>query len=126
MYELKVKTHFDAAHQLVGYEGRCCQLHGHRWEVEVALSGTRLDKQNILVDFGVIKKWMERTYEDLFDHHFLNETLKTGCPTAEFIAKWLSDAVTDYVKCNLKYLEVESVTVWESPECSITYKDTGE
>jgi 6-pyruvoyltetrahydropterin/6-carboxytetrahydropterin synthase len=121
MYELRVKTHFDAAHQLVGYKGKCCQLHGHRWEVEVVVSGRRLDSLNMLVDFGTLKGWMNRAYENLFDHHFLNETLDTPDPTAEFIAKWLYEAVEEYVTCNLKYLQVESVEVWESPDCSIKY-----
>jgi len=121
MYELRVRTHFDAAHQLVGYEGKCSQLHGHRWEVETVISGTGLDNLNMLVDFGKLKSWMERAYENLFDHHFLNDTLETADPTAEFIAKFLYDAVEEYVECNLKYIETEWVEVWESPECSVKY-----
>ncbi|MDR1412975.1 MAG: reverse transcriptase-like protein, partial [Actinomycetes bacterium] len=40
-YHLSVKEHFDAAHHLYDYPGQCRNLHGHTWEVEVTVSGTR-------------------------------------------------------------------------------------
>ena len=39
MYELTVKSHFDAAHALRGYPGECRNLHGHTWDVEVTVGG---------------------------------------------------------------------------------------
>jgi 6-pyruvoyltetrahydropterin/6-carboxytetrahydropterin synthase len=50
MYRLQVKTHFDAAHRLVDYNGKCNRLHGHRWDVEVGVQGPTLDDRNMLVD----------------------------------------------------------------------------
>ena len=35
MYQLKAKAAFDSAHFLSGYKGKCANLHGHRWTIEV-------------------------------------------------------------------------------------------
>ena len=122
MYELRVKEHFDAAHKLVGYQGKCSQLHGHRWEVEVVITGHVLDRLNMLVDFSIVKGFMKGVLDTMFDHNYLNETLKTDLPTAEFIAKRLYGILEENVSINLKWSKLDSVTIWESPECSITYK----
>ena len=44
MYTLRVKDHFDAAHFLPWHEGKCKNLHGHRWEVEVIIQTGELDE----------------------------------------------------------------------------------
>ncbi|KKL04030.1 hypothetical protein LCGC14_2620190, partial [marine sediment metagenome] len=55
MYTLKVKTHFDAAHYIKDYQGKCSREHGHRWIIELFLAGNNLDNLNMLVDFGEVK-----------------------------------------------------------------------
>ena len=42
MYSLKTNSSFDSAHFLAGYEGKCRNLHGHRWTVEVEVGGEKL------------------------------------------------------------------------------------
>lgn len=116
MYELKVKVHFDAAHHLEGYEGKCQRVHGHRWDVEVAIQGNQLDALNMLVDFSEVKKGLKTIIDDQLDHYDLNNVLNEKCPTAEYLAFWIFDKLS-----NDTMLHVASVTVWESPECSITY-----
>ena len=44
MHRLRIESHFDAAHKLVGYKGKCSNVHGHRWKVEVFVTGKKLDK----------------------------------------------------------------------------------
>jgi len=121
MYTLKVKAHFDAAHHLTDYEGKCHREHGHRWVVEVAYAGEELDAKNILVDFKDVKEVLGGLLERSLDHYQLNDLLSEPNPTAEFIAKWLYvrllSRMPDYTKVNLV-----SVSIWESPECSITYR----
>ena len=39
MYSLKTNSSFDSAHFLASYEGKCRNLHGHRWTVEVEVGG---------------------------------------------------------------------------------------
>lgn len=121
MYELRVKDHFDAAHYIADYKGKCHRMHGHRWEVEVCVQGINLDKLNMLIDFSVVKKKLSEL-TDLLDHFVLNDRLETmpGIAepnvTAELLSEWFYRGL-----CNAS-LNVKSVTIWESPECSITYK----
>ena len=118
MYTLRVKSHFDAAHYIRDYKGKCSRTHGHRWEVEVAYEGRRLDAKNILVDFKSVKDFLEHTLDYFLDHYFLNEVLDEPNVTAEYLAKWLHDKLSEVT---LLGAGLVSVTVWESPECSITY-----
>ena len=115
MYELKVKTHFDAAHQIRDYNGKCSRMHGHRWEVEVRIKGHDLDKTNILIDFSEVKKHLSFITENL-DHYIINDRLSEPNVTAEFLAKSVFYGLVE------TYPGLMSVTVWESPECSVTYR----
>ena len=72
MYELKVVTHFAAAHQLKMVAEKCENLHGHNWKVEVYVKGDRLNSAGVLVDFGILKGYVKEIMSRL-DHKFLNE-----------------------------------------------------
>ena len=67
MYELTVKSHFDAAHALRGYPGECRNLHGHTWDVEVTVGGTELDEIGIVYDFKALKDDLNGVLDD-YDH----------------------------------------------------------
>ena len=56
MFEVRVETNFSSAHHLLNYKGKCENMHGHNWKVEVVARGCELDKSNILVDFKTLKK----------------------------------------------------------------------
>jgi 6-pyruvoyltetrahydropterin/6-carboxytetrahydropterin synthase len=119
MYRLRIESHFDAAHKLVGYKGKCSRLHGHTWKVEVFVLGEELDNVGILVDYAVLKEELQKIVEE-FDHSFLNDFEKIGNPTSENIAK--------YIFKNLKNLpesvKLEKVRVWESPGAWCEYSET--
>ena len=42
MYYLKTESSFDSAHFLKGYDGKCRNLHGHRWRVVVEIAADQL------------------------------------------------------------------------------------
>ena len=72
MYEISVEQHFDAAHYLRGYKGKCEALHGHRFLAIVTLEAEKLDKTGMAYDFTVLKhKLGEITGR--FDHSCLND-----------------------------------------------------
>ena len=119
MYQLKIKSHFDAAHLLKGYPGKCANLHGHTWKYMLTLTGVDLDSLGMLVDFSVIKAIMKTEVEDLFDHAYLNDKLVSN-PTAENIAHEIYSRV-NYLILGLN-LTLSSVEVWESENCSAIYK----
>jgi len=119
VYTLRVKSHFDAAHYIKDYVGKCSREHGHRWVVEVAVAGKELNGMNMLIDFGAVKAPLERLLERL-DHYQLNRELQEENLTAEFLVKWIYDRFWPQVDGT--GLELESVTVWESPDCSVEYR----
>ena len=76
MYGLQTEAAFDSAHFLTDYYGKCENLHGHRWRVEVTLEQANLQTEgtmrDMVLDFGVFKKAV-RAEAELLDHTFLIE-----------------------------------------------------
>lgn len=114
MYELMVEDTFSAAHQLREYEGKCENLHGHTFKVQVYLSGDQLDKVGMIVDFKKIKAELKNVL-DKFDHTNLNDLpeFKEKNPTAENLAY--------EIFYKIKHINPFKVTVWESDKASATY-----
>jgi len=54
-WRLRVRDKFQAAHFLKGYRGRCDKVHGHSFQVEVAVDVTELDRTGIGIDFTRLK-----------------------------------------------------------------------
>lgn len=118
MYRLRVESHFDAAHKLVGYNGKCSELHGHTWKVEVFVTGEELDKIGMLVDFKILKSRLKEITEKL-DHSFLNDFKEIGNPTSENISKYIFKNLRDLPKD----VRLEKVRVWESPSSWCEYHE---
>lgn len=132
VFRVQVKDHFDAAHFLKEYPGKCQRLHGHRWDVEVCLEGNKLDKLNMLIDFTIVKAVMKQLL-DTVDHFCLNDELAEDCPTAECLAKWFFHEFKVGLAAHgvlPSQCRIVRCTVWESPECCVKYspnmKATGE
>jgi 6-pyruvoyltetrahydropterin/6-carboxytetrahydropterin synthase len=123
MYELKTITQFGAAHQLKDIGGKCENLHGHNWKIEVYVKGENLDKCGLLVDFHVIKDAMEEIINEL-DHTFLNqlEIFKDTNPSSENIAHYIYKTLER--KINNDEYGVSRVTVWESDSACATYMES--
>lgn len=139
MYGLKTKASFDSAHFLFGYEGKCRNIHGHHWVVELEIKGDSLQEngqqRGMLIDFGDIKKEL-RALADYFDHALLYETgslrqttlsalqeenfrlIELPCrPTAENLAKLF------FRKLQEKGLPVSRITVFETPDNGAVYEE---
>ncbi len=71
-YTVSVQAHYDAAHFLRNYGGKCERLHGHRWVVEVALRTAELGEGGIAFDFVELKRHLMELVER-FDHRNLND-----------------------------------------------------
>ena len=118
MYRLRVESHFDAAHKLDGYNGKCSELHGHTWKVEVFVTGVELDKIGMLVDFKILKSRLKEITEKL-DHSLLNDFKEVGNPTSENISKYIFKNLRDLPKD----VRLEKVRVWESPSSWCEYHE---
>lgn len=122
MFELTVHTHFDAAHMIRSYPGKCAQLHGHSWAVEVVIQGKKLNELGMLVDFSLLKKEVNNVMEKL-DHHYLNELpyFDKVNPTSEQLAHLIFNYLKHPVEALKDDLKLYKVVVWESPRASAAY-----
>lgn len=113
-YTLGLKRHFDAAHFLKNYRGKCASIHGHRWEVEVIVEGEDLDEIGMLVDFTALKNMLDGLLEQL-DHKLLNEQslLEGTNPTAEHLCRVLYRALENRLPCGTV---LKAVKIWETPD----------
>ncbi|KAF0144965.1 MAG: 6-pyruvoyl tetrahydrobiopterin synthase [Nitrospirae bacterium] len=120
MFELMVETTFAAAHQLRGYKGKCEQMHGHNWKVQVHVVAERLNDIDIAMDFHDLKNILNEVIEPL-DHSFLNDIFPftEKNPSSENMAKWIYDSLSK--KLSDEQAQVSAVTVWESDSASATY-----
>jgi len=116
MYSIKIEGHFSSAHNLRGYKGKCEDLHGHNWKVEVSARKNKLDKIGMVMDFRLMKNALNAVLEDL-DHKYLNDLayFKKSNPTSENIAKYIYDRI------RASKMNIYSVTVWESEGSCATY-----
>lgn len=137
MYYLKAQASFDAAHFLAGYEGKCRNIHGHHWIVEVRVCSEALQsdgqERGMLIDFSCLKSDLKAIADEL-DHTLIYETgtlrpATLQClreedfaltevsfrPTAENFAKYLFDRMTAF-----GYHTAE-VTVYETPNNCASY-----
>ena len=76
MYYIRTEQSFDAAHFLKDYEGKCSNLHGHRWRIVAELGKEELDQRQhtrgMLMDFGDLKTALKQLCDEL-DHSFIFE-----------------------------------------------------
>ncbi|MRS11453.1 MAG: 6-carboxytetrahydropterin synthase QueD [Actinobacteria bacterium] len=120
MYDLMIRGHFDAAHQLHGYPGECSGLHGHTWDVEVVVRGSSLDEVGILYDFKTLKEDLAAVLAPL-DHCLLNDVSPFDGinPTAENLARHVFEGLSARVGIRVAVVEV---SVWESPIARLTFR----
>jgi len=119
MYELVVKRKFSAAHQLVGYKGKCENLHGHTYGVDVFVRADELDQAGLAVDFKELKKAIDGLLDD-YDHRLLNEVppFDEINPSAENLARVLYQALKDRLP---RGVSLSMVRVWENEDAGAAY-----
>ena len=118
MFELTIKGDIASAHLLRGYEGKCRQMHGHTWKVEVYLGSEKLDSLGMVADLSVLKKMLKEFLGHL-DHTCLNDldAFKENNPTCENIARY----IYENFGAQVKPVNILRVQVWESDLASAIY-----
>ena len=118
MYKVKVESYFNSAHNLRGYKGKCEDLHGHNWRVEITMGKSELDDSGMVVDFKQLRDALNEVLAGL-DHKYLNDLgyFKEVNPTSENIARYIYYQIED----KFPQLALESVTVWETEKAAATY-----
>lgn len=141
MYYLKTEQSFDSAHFLAGYNGKCANIHGHRWRVVVSIKSTSLleDKQSngMIIDFTDLKNDLKQITDSL-DHTLIIETnsLSTNLyqalinenfkivslpfrPTAENLAQYIFELLA-------KKYNLDCIDVYETPNNCASYRGNDE
>ena len=120
MYQVSVEQHFDAAHFLRGYGGKCEALHGHRFRVVVRVRAAEVDDIGLAYDFVELKRQLGDILSR-FDHTCLNDVSPFDKinPSSENIA------ATIYSELQPKLagapVSLTCVEVWESPQSGVAY-----
>ena len=121
MYQVSVEQHFDAAHFLRGYQGRCEALHGHRFKVVVRVNASGLNDIGLAYDFTELKRHLGDVLSR-FDHTCLNDIapFDSKNPSSENIAA----TIYDELKPRLAGapVAITCVEVWESPQSGVAYR----
>jgi len=104
-YKIYERIEFSAAHRLEDYQGKCNELHGHNYLVEIWVESDNLNEQGMVVDFTVLKNIVKR-----LDHKYLNEILPYKNPTVERIANSIKKEIES------KYKVKARIRVWEDKD----------
>ncbi|UCB43453.1 MAG: 6-carboxytetrahydropterin synthase QueD [Dehalococcoidales bacterium] len=120
MYTIAIEQHFDAAHFLRGYQGKCESMHGHRYRVVARVTATKLDDIGLAYDFSLLKQHLGEILSR-FDHTCLNDVTPFDeiNPSSENIAA----TVYQELKPKLKGepVTITSIEVWETPQSWVSY-----
>ncbi len=101
---------FEAAHRLPWHPGRCRELHGHSYKLEVTVEGP-LGEDGIVIDFSDLKEAVEREVLARYDHRYLNDLMDN--PTAELVAGEV------WKNLEAAGLPIVRIRLWETADCSV-------
>jgi 6-pyruvoyltetrahydropterin/6-carboxytetrahydropterin synthase len=123
MFEVSVEQTFAAGHALRNYKGKCENVHGHNFRVQVTIEGDRLDDTGLLVDFLDVKDLIQAVIGRL-DHQFLNEVAPFDVknPSAENIAEYFHQEMTTGLLETPVPVRIREVKVWETDIQSASYR----
>ena len=131
MYSVTKRIDFCYGHRLLDYDGLCKHPHGHNAVAEIEVRTETLDRRNMVVDFGDIKRLVKEWIDRELDHRMIlrhDDPLVKALqalgepvyvldsnPTVERIARLVFDISRE------QGLPVDRVTVWETPSSWATY-----
>lgn len=120
MYQVSIEQHFDAAHFLRGYRGKCEALHGHRFRVVVRVKAAKVDDIGLAYDFVELKRQLGDIISR-FDHTCLNDVppFDKINPSSENIASTIYNELQP--KLAGAPVSLACVEVWESPQSGVAY-----
>jgi len=124
-FEVMIERNFSSAHQLRGYRGKCENLHGHNYKIEIYARGRELDNIGLLVDFVELKAAADEVVTYL-DHRNINELPPFDeelNPSAENLARYFLEYLNTRIDDDR--VKVYKVRCFETPTSVATYQIDG-
>ncbi len=125
MFEVTVEQTFAAGHALREYKGKCENVHGHNYRVQITVEGERLNRIGLLVDFVELKRIVREVIERL-DHQFINdlEPFTVINPSAENLAKYFYDEVSSRMATDNgdAPTRIAQIKIWETDTSIAVYR----
>ena len=121
-FEVMIERNFSSAHQLRGYKGKCENLHGHNYKIEIYARGRELDNIGLLVDFVELKAAADEVVQYL-DHRNINELPPFDVelnPSAENLARYICERVS--ARVGDERVQIYKVRCFETPTSVATYQ----
>lgn len=129
LWQLTVRGDFSSAHALRHYQGKCENMHGHNYAVEMSVEGETLTEDTeLVVDFSVLKAMLRRQLTRL-DHCDLNATppFDRFNPSSENLARYLWQQLAPQIRgLSGSPIRLHSVTVSEKSTQSATYREVAD
>lgn len=124
MREIGKIFRFCGAHTLPSHQGKCRNLHGHNWKLEVRLSGPVDSQQSsprwgMIMDFGELKSLVNEVVIEYHDHKYLNEIYPN--PTAENMVAAMAEALQEKLPNNIILTRVK---LWETEDSYAIWHNT--
>ena len=121
-YELNKDMNFSAAHFIPDEQaGKCANMHGHTYVVNITIAGDQLDDTGFLVNFQKLKELVHKRY----DHRILNELEEfsgVNFPTTEVIAQVIWQRIENYLKTVPNQPSCLQILVRETPTSYVLYR----
>jgi 6-pyruvoyltetrahydropterin/6-carboxytetrahydropterin synthase len=137
--QITTRLEFDAGHRIPSHNSQCKNLHGHRYAIEITISGDIINREGLsengmVMDFSDVKRIAKKTVVDLWDHAFLvyqndleilrflntlpghKTVVFPTVPTAEnMAAEAFKILKSEYQDTYGNHLKLEKVRLYETP-----------
>lgn len=110
---VKMQFQFSSSHILPKHPGRCKNLHGHNYMLDVVVAGKPDPATGMVIDFYDIEAAVNKTVMLMLDHSHLNNLLEN--PTAEEVVRWCWRALRPLLP------GITELAIWETPQCCAIY-----
>lgn len=115
---------FAASHLLPKHEGKCANLHGHNFELEVMVTlkedyaNLNPAEEGMVIDFNALSKIVEENIINGLDHSHLNDYFLN--PTAENIISWMWQVLLRVLPI---HIQLEKLRLYETSKCFVEMKN---
>lgn len=138
MFKIAKEFSFDMAHMLDGHDGKCRNLHGHTYKLQVEVAGELTEsgaKRGMVMDYADLKAVVKRQILDFMDHAFIYDlTSENECKVAKLLTdlnskvygipvRTTAEEMAKYIfnKLEKAGLAVSLVRLWETPTSYCEY-----